>query len=149
MKTFKIVSAIFFLVLIGDYFFPLFSLFKFNPDIAKSRETGAVHTLRAVHNVQVQFQTIKGRFGTLQELVDIGFLEPRFTTGEPIAGFVYSEANVTTKTYCIKANRWKDKAGPRDFNVIEDGEIRYVESKTLGSAVCGKGTALSAEGKDK
>ena len=103
----------------------------------------AIQSLRTLHRAQVEFKAMKGRFGTLQELAVTGLAASIYAEGIAINRFVFSDANISAETYCIKANRWKDSAGSRDFNVIEDGEVRYVESKTLGSVVCGQGVLLS------
>lgn len=117
--------------------------------IRHDRDTNVVSTLRTMHNAQAQFKAMKERFGTLKELADGDLIGPNYIIGKPVNRFIYTDANVSATTYCICANRTNDQAGNRDFNIIEDGEIRYHESETKGSAICGKGSSLSegAEGK--
>lgn len=130
------------LVLVGITFgLPALIMIPRTECILVSSEGAVIQLLRFLHNAQAEFQASKGRFGTLQELASVGLIDPHYASGKPVAGFVYSD-EISAQTCCIKANRWNDSVGPRDFNVIEDGEIRYVESKTLGSAVCGQGTSL-------
>lgn len=141
MKIFKIIMAIVLSLVAVIYFL----LPKFTSITKADRDTSAVQMLRTMHNAQAQFKAMRGRFGTLRELADGGLLTPRAADGEPISGYVYSDANTSTESYCICANRANANVGKRDFNIIEDGEIRYHESETRGSAICGKGISLTAE----
>lgn len=139
MKMFKIISVIVLGLIAAIYV----SLPLFTEIHNRDSDTAVVSSLRTIHNAQAQFKAIKGRFGTLKELADMGLIGPNYAAGKPISQFVYADAAVSSDSYCVCANRTNDKAGKRDFNIIEDGEIRYQESKTKGSAVCGKGTRLS------
>lgn len=132
------------LVLVAvTFLLPVLMMFPRTECVLVSPEGRVIATLRSLHNVQAEFQASKERFGTLQELASMGLIDSRYASGQPVAGFVYSD-EISAQTYCIKANRSKDSVRSGDFNVIEDGEIRYVESTTLGSAVCGKGALLRA-----
>jgi hypothetical protein len=141
MKMFKIISAI----VIGLVAAIYLSL-PFVTEIHQyDRDTAVVSSLRTIHNAQARFKAIRGRFGTLKELADTGLIGPNFAAGKPISQFVYADAAVSSDSYCVCANRANDKAGKRDFNIVEDGEIRYHESETKGSAICGKGQSLTQE----
>lgn len=107
------------------------------------RDTSVVSSLRTIHNAQAQFKAIRGRFGTLKELADIGLIGQNFAAGTSVAQYVYTDVAVSSESYCVCANRANDKAGKRDFNIIEDGEVRYHESETKDSAICGKGKSLT------
>lgn len=140
MKMFKIITAI----VLGLIAAIILLLPRFTSDHPLARETAVVSVLRTVHNSQAQYKAIKGRFGTLKELADMDLIEPNYAAGKPISQFVYTDAAMpSSETYCVCANRMHDKTGKRDFNIIEDGEIRYHESETIGSAICGKGQSLT------
>lgn len=141
MKMFKLISAI----VVGLVAAIYFSL-PFVTEIHQSdRDTAVVSSLRTIHNAQDQFKASKGRFGTLKELADTGLIGPNYAAGKPISQFVYKDAAVSSDSYCVYANRANDNAGKRDFNLVEDGEIRYHESETKGSAICDKGQSLTRE----
>lgn len=142
MKMFKIISAIVLgLVAAVILFLPQFT--KHEHPLAY--QVAAISTLRTIHNSQAQFKAINGRFGSLKELVDMGLIGPNYAAGKPISQFIYTDASVSLDSYCVCANRVNDKAGNRDFNIIEDGEIRFHESETKSSAICGKGQSLTRE----
>lgn len=109
------------------------------------RETAAIQTLRSIHNNQAQFQAMKDRFGTLEELADLGLLEEAYKKGQPISGYIYSSANVTAETYCVRAYRFHQRCGSRDFIVCEDGDIRYAESPSIKVLNHGEGSLLSGQ----
>src|SRR5262245_36793445 len=105
------------------------------PKLLKSleagRESAAIQSLRTVHQGQAAFQAQKQRFATLKELSEAGQLEANFANGAPISGYTYTSApEVTQDSYCVQATRQAASTASRDFNVIEDGTIRYIESKT-------------------
>lgn len=139
MKMFKIITAIILSLMAVIYFL----LPKLTSITKADCDTSVVQMLRTMHNAQAQFKSMRGRFGTLRELADGGLMVPRVADGEPISGYVYSDANTSTESYCICANRANTNVGNRDYNIVEDGEVRYQQSKTLSSAVCGKGNLLS------
>lgn len=107
------------------------------------RETAAIQTLRSIHNNQAQFQAMKDRFGTLEDLVSQGLLDEAYKKGQPISGYIYSSTNVTAETYCVRAYRFYPKCGSRDFIVCEDGDIRYAESTSIKVLNRGEGLLLS------
>lgn len=80
----------------------------------------------------------------MKELADIGLIAPRFSDGIPLTGYIYSDANVSADTYCIRAKPANDKVGTREFNIIEDGEVRYHEAEIGSAVLCGEGISLTA-----
>jgi prepilin-type N-terminal cleavage/methylation domain-containing protein len=121
------------------------------PKLLKSLETGresaAVQTLRTIHNSQATYQGAKQRFGTLKELSEAGLLDSNYANGSPVSGYIYtSAAEVTQDKYCIQATRQAPSTASRDFNVTEDGTVRFVESKTPSPVPHGEGTPLAAAG---
>lgn len=106
------------------------------------RETAAIQTLRSIHNNQAQYQAMKGRFGTLKDLNNVGLIEEVYASGRTISGYQYSSSNITTDTYCVRAYRADPKCHSRDFIVCEDGEIRYVEAVAITILKRGEGTPL-------
>ena len=107
------------------------------------RESAAIQTLRTIHRTQTLYQARKGRFGTLKELTDEGFLDSKFDI--PTSGYIYTSApEVTRDKYCVQATRRSSSFALRDFNIDQDGIIRYVESKSPSPVACGGGVRLQA-----
>jgi hypothetical protein len=141
MKLFWIIAAMVLLltvVVIGV-------LPKFTEIHKYDQGTAAVQTLRSIHNSQAQFRESKGRFGALKELAGMGLIPPRILQGIPISGYIYSEANVSADAYCIRAKPANDKVGTREFNIIEDGQVRYQEVKMGNTVACGEGISLTSD----
>jgi type II secretory pathway pseudopilin PulG len=116
-------------------------------ELQTGRETAAIQTLRIVHNSQAQFQAAKQRFGTLKELTEAGYLDSKYASGAPVSGYIYTSAGETTEEkYCVQATRQSSSTASRDFNVIEDGAIRFVESKEPSPIPHGKGAPLASAG---
>jgi hypothetical protein len=86
-----------------------------------------------IHRGQAEFLRLKGRLGTLKELADSGLIEKQYAMGKQIHGYIYSETDLSSDTYCVYADRESGKSGYRDYNVSESGEIRYIESETTGT----------------
>src|SRR5262245_29103062 len=111
------------------------------------RESAAIQTLRTVHNGQATYQATKQRFGTLKELSEVGQLDPNYASGNPVSGYMYtSAAEVTQDKYCVQATRQAPSTASKDFNVIEDGTIRFVESNSPGAIPHGEGAPLASAG---
>jgi hypothetical protein len=102
-----------------------------------------IQTLRTIHNCQAQFVAIKWRFGTLKELSEMGCIDQSYATGAPVSGYIYTSAGETTEDkYCVQATRQSSSTASSDFNIIEDGFIRFVESKTPSPIPHGEGARL-------
>jgi prepilin-type N-terminal cleavage/methylation domain-containing protein len=114
--------------------------------IKTSRETAVINSLRNIHNSQIQYSSIRGKFGTLQELANDDLLEKSYASGQPINGYIYTDSDVSADTYCVHADRQNDGTANRDFNITERGEIHYRESKTKGTLARGEGTPLVSSG---
>src|SRR5262245_2568900 len=111
-----------------------------------NRESAAIQTLRTIQNCQAQFQAIKQRFGTLKELSEAGLIDANYANGSPVSGYIYTSTDVTQDSYCVQATRQAPSTASRDFNVIEDGMVRFVESKTPSPIPHGKGAPLAGVG---
>lgn len=123
---------------------------KLLENLRTGRESSALQTLRTVHNSQAQFQATKQRFGTLKELNEAGYIDSTFAAGGAVSGYVYTSASETTQDrYCVQATRQAASTASRDFNVTEDGSIRFVESKSPSPVAHGSGTPLSGGGDTK
>jgi|SRR5215467_5898682 len=115
--------------------------------LATGRESAAIQTLRTVHNSQATFQATKQRFGTLKELNEAGHIDLNYANGTPVSGYIYtSAAEVTQDRYCVQATRQASSTASKDFNVIEDGTVRFVESKDPNPIPHGEGTPLAGAG---
>jgi type II secretory pathway pseudopilin PulG len=116
---------------------------KLQQNLKSGREEAAIQSLRSIHNSQAQYNAAKGRFGTLKELVEAGLLSSSYASSQPVSGYIYSDSVAAPDRYCIHASRVSDAVGDRDFNVIEDGQIRFAESKTRSTLPCGQGDTVS------
>jgi prepilin-type N-terminal cleavage/methylation domain-containing protein len=111
------------------------------------RESAAIQSLRTIHSGQATFQATKQRFGTLKELNAAGQIDSNFANGAPVSGYIYtSAAEVTQDKYCVQATRRAPSTASRDFNVIEDGTIRFIESKSPNPIPHGEGSPLASAG---
>jgi prepilin-type N-terminal cleavage/methylation domain-containing protein len=111
------------------------------------RESAAIQSLRTIHSGQATFQATKQRFGTLKELNTAGQIDSNFANGAPVSGYIYtSAAEVTQDKYCVQATRQAPSTASKDFNVIEDGTIRYAETKSPGPIPHGEGAPLASAG---
>ncbi len=115
-------------------------------NIELGRESAAVQTLRTVHNAEAQFSAIKGKFGTLKDLTEAGLIDANYASGQAVNGYVYSSLEATPDKYCVQATRQAASTASRDFNVIEDGTIRYIESKSPNPIPHNEGAPLSSVG---
>jgi prepilin-type N-terminal cleavage/methylation domain-containing protein len=110
------------------------------------REAAAIQSLRTINNSEAQFNTTKNRFGTLKEMSEIGFLDAQYSSGKPISQYIYTSPVAEPDKYCVQATRQTPGAAFRDFNVIEDGTIRALESKTVNPLPHGEGVPTSDGG---
>src|SRR5262249_52573671 len=117
---------------------------KFYENIRHTRESAALNSLRAIHNNEMQFNTMNSRFTTLEELGEAGLLDKNYGNGIAVNGYVYSSSGVSEKTYCVHAVRTAPAVASRDFVVCEDGIIHFVESKTPGLVKRGEGAPLDS-----
>jgi type IV pilus assembly protein PilA len=111
------------------------------------RESAAIQTLRTIHNSQAQFLATKQRFATLKELNEANQIDSNYANGSPVSGYIYlSGPEVTQDKYCVQATRQASSTASRDFNVIEDGAVRFVESNSPNPIPHGEGTPLAGAG---
>ena len=94
------------------------------------RETATINSLRTIHQNESLYNTMKGRFGTLKELNEASLIDANYSSGNPVSGYVYTATDATPDQYCVQATRSSANTAYKDFNVTEDGTIRYNESKT-------------------
>lgn len=106
------------------------------------RNSAAVQTLHTIHNVQSQYYATHSRFATMEELAASGMIDSEYASGRPISGYIYSSSEITTKTYCVHADRANGKCGYRDFIICEDGVVRFIESETKGAVRRGEGQPM-------
>ncbi len=120
---------------------------RFLKTLEAGRESAAIQSLRTIHNSQAQFQATKQRFGSLKELNEAGAIDSNYSNGTPVSGYIYTSApEVTQDKYCVQATRQANTTASRDFNVIEDGTVRYVESTAPNPIPHGEGTPLAGAG---
>jgi type IV pilus assembly protein PilA len=94
------------------------------------RETATINSLRTIHQNESLYNTMKGRFGTLKELQEAALIDSNYASGSPVSGYVYTATDATPDQYCVQATRSTPSTAYKDFNVTEDGPIRFNESKT-------------------
>lgn len=112
--------------------------------LERGRESAAIQTLRTIHNIEMNFDAMNSRFATLDELAKSSLIDPNYSGGNAVSGYVYSSSGVSQKTYCVHAVRAGDSVARRDFVICEDGIIRNVESKTPGLVKRGEGAELGS-----
>ncbi|MGH9766386.1 MAG: type IV pilin protein [Blastocatellia bacterium] len=110
------------------------------------RETATINSLRTIHQNQATYSATKARFGSLKELQEFGLIESNYANTAGVSGYVYNSTEATADKYCVQATRQSESTANRDFNVIEDGTIRYVEVKAPAPIPHGEGTPLSEAG---
>jgi len=135
-----IITSVVSLLLIAVFAVALPLLLK---GLQSGRESAAIRSLRIIHNSQALYQAKKGRFGTLEELTEEGLLDRNYV-GVPTSGYIYTSAPEAIRDkYCAQATRQSPSFALRDFNIDQDGFIRYVESKTPSPIPCGKGVPIA------
>jgi hypothetical protein len=83
------------------------------------------------------------QFATLGELSEAGLIHPRFASESSISHLVYTNSDISAKTFCVQATRSDHRKAYKDFIVCEDGIIRYYESKTPQRLNRGEGESIS------
>jgi type IV pilus assembly protein PilA len=110
------------------------------------RETATIKSLQTIHQNQAHFSAMKGKFGTLQELNQTGLIDANYSNGTAVSGYTYASPDADADKYCVQATRQAATTSYKDFNVIEDGTIRYVESKAPSPVPHDGGTPMSGAG---
>jgi hypothetical protein len=108
------------------------------------RNSAAVQTLRTIYIIQSQYYATHSRFATMEELDASGMIDSEYASRRPIFGYIYSSSDITTKTYCVHADRANGKCGYRDFVICEDGVIRFIESESKGAVRRGEWRPMGA-----
>ena len=108
------------------------------------RETATINSLRTIHQTQSLHNTMKGRFATLKELNEASLIDSNYSSGNPVSGYIYTTTEATPDQYCVQATRSSVNTAYKDFNVIEDGTIRFVESKTPNALPRGEGSPIGS-----
>ena len=128
---------------------------KLQESLKLGRETATIESLKTIHQNQAHFSAMKGKFGTLQELNQAQLLDANYANGTAVSGYTYTSPEADANKYCVQATRQAATTSYKDFNVIEDGDIRYVESKAPspvphdgGTPMSGAGAATGTGGKD-
>src|SRR5262245_36624135 len=67
--------------------------------LERGRETAAVQTLRTIHTSEMNFEAMNSRFATLDELAQSSLIDPNYSGGNPVSGYVYSSSDISQKTY--------------------------------------------------
>ena len=117
---------------------------RLNAYLKQGRETAAMQSLQEIHRAQASYYNSKGKYGSLDNLVEGELLRPSFGEGKVISGYTYSSADVTSNQFTIHADRVSDGDGYSDFNVTEKGDIYKIENKAKGSVPRGQGQLVGA-----
>ncbi len=115
---------------------------QLNKMLKIGRESAAIETLKTIHRAEASFFAEKNRYGTLKELAAIEGLNVKVVNGRISEAFIYTEAEISDKTFCIQATRANDSVAYQDFNITESGVIHYVEAKQPTMVPCGQGTPI-------
>jgi prepilin-type N-terminal cleavage/methylation domain-containing protein len=108
------------------------------------RETATINSLRTIHQNESLYNTMKGRFGTLKELNEAALIDANYSSGSPVSGYVYTATEATPDQYCVQATRSTANTAYKDYNVTEDGTIRFNESKTPSPLPRGEGSPIGS-----
>lgn len=119
---------------------------KLLENIKLGRQTATLNSLRTIHQNEAQYSAMKGKFGTLKDLSDANLIESTYAGSAPISGYTYNSTDATADQYCVQATRSGANTAYRDYNVIEDGTIRFVESKSPAAIPRGEGAPTSSDG---
>jgi type IV pilus assembly protein PilA len=115
---------------------------KLMENLKSGRETATINSLRTIHQSQTLFSTQKGRFASLKELNEAALIDANYANGSPNSGYIYTSTEATPDQYCVQATRSAASSAHRDFNVTEDGTIRFVESKSPNPVPRGEGSPI-------
>ncbi len=118
---------------------------KLLDNIKLGRQTATMESLRTIHNNQAHYSALKGKFGSLKDLNEAGLVDASYATGGAVSGYVYNSTEATADQYCVQATRQTPNTAYRDYNVIEDGTLRFVESKSPAPIPHGQGTPIGME----
>jgi prepilin-type N-terminal cleavage/methylation domain-containing protein len=116
---------------------------RLQDNLKLGRQTAAVQSLRTIHNNEASFNAQYGRFGTLKELAEKGLIEANFASGNPVSQYRYTSPIAEADKYCVQATRQGPGTAYKDYNVIEDGTIRAIESTTVNPVPPGEGLSIS------
>src|SRR5262249_53783409 len=105
-----------------------------------------INSLRTINQNEAQHHAMRSRFGSLKELQEAGMIDPNYANGVGVSGYVYNSTEASADKYCVQATRQTETTANRDFNVIEDGTIRYIEVKSPAPIPHGEGLPLSDTG---
>lgn len=112
--------------------------------LRSGRESGAIQNLRTMNNNQALYHSRHGKYATLKELVDEKLLDGSYASGQSVKGYIFTSTEADGAQYCIQATRENGGSGFKDFNITEDGIIRFSEGKSPTPLPYGEGTSLSA-----
>lgn len=115
-------------------------------NIKLGRQTATLNSLRTIHQNQAQYSAMRNRFASLKELNEAQLIDSNYASGIAVSGYVYNSTEATADQYCVQATRQAPSTAYNDYNVIEDGTIRYVESKSPSPIPRGEGTPMSGGG---
>ncbi len=119
---------------------------KLQEALKLGRETATIKSLGTIHQNQAHFSAMKGKFGTLQELNQAKLIDASYANGTAVSGYIYTSPEADADKYCVQSTRSAATTSYKDFNVIEDGSIRYVESKAPSPVPHDGGTPMSGGG---
>jgi prepilin-type N-terminal cleavage/methylation domain-containing protein len=117
---------------------------KLLENLKVGRETATINSLRTIHQNESLYNTMKGKFATLKELNEAALIDSNYSSGNPVSGYVYTATEATPDQYCVQATRSSPTTAYKDYNVTEDGTIRFVESKTPNPLPRGEGSPIGS-----
>ncbi len=107
-----------------------------------ANESSAVGTLRTCATAEVTYANNNNTYGTLAQLNTAGLIDSAVSGGSAKSGYQYTSVSVNTGSFCIQATRSGAGSGNRDFNVIEDGTVRFVASATPAAVAHDSGAPI-------
>lgn len=116
------------------------------PNLLKARkaanESSAVGTLRTCASAEVTYANNNNTYGTLKMLNQAGLVDSAVASGSEKSGYEYRSTGVTTSAFCIQATRSGVGSGDKDFNVIEDGVVRFITASIPTELASGSGLPI-------
>ena len=107
-----------------------------------ANESSAVGTLRTCASAEVTYANNNNTYGTLAQLNTAGLIDSAVSGGSAKSGYQYTSTGVNTGSFCIQATRSNTGSGNRDYNIIEDGVVRFVTSTTPAAVASGSGSPI-------
>jgi len=107
-----------------------------------ANESSAVGTLRTCASAEVTYANNNNTYATLAQLNTAGLVDSAVSGGNAKSGYQYTSTGVSTSAFCVQGTRSGAGSGDKDFNVVEDGVVRFVAGTTPTAVAAGSGAPI-------